>query len=166
MHSRQIQYVFMSALLLAATARADDPKPVPKVMCTAPAAECERAIRSMASGRRYLGALVEQLPNGGVRITSIATDSPAQRGGLGEGDRFMVANGHQLVHGDVKEFKRILSEAKDTGWVSFIVMRSGILKRVDVRLEPYTKAQIDKMVAQHMAEFHPQSATTTTQPQQ
>ena len=76
----------------------------------------------------------------------------------------MVANGRALVHGDVKEFKHILSDAKDNGWVSFIVMRSGILKRVDVRLEPFSKAQIDKMVAQHMADFHPQSANTT-QPQ-
>ena len=163
MHSRQIRFVFISALLVAA-ARADEPKPAPKITCNAPAAECERAIRSLASGRRYLGALVEELPNGGVRITSIATDSPAQRGGLGEGDRFMVANGRALVHGDVKEFKHILSDAKDNGWVSFIVMRSGILKRVDVRLEPFSKAQIDKMVAQHMADFHPQSANTT-QPQ-
>ena len=153
----------MSALLLAATARADDPK-TPKITCNAPAAECERAIRSMASGRRYLGALVEELPNGGVHVASINPESPAQRGGLGEGDRLMVANGHPLVHGDVKEFKHILSDAKETGWVSFIVMRSGILKRVDVRLEPFSKAQIDKMVAQHMADFHPQSANTT-QPQ-
>ena len=161
MHSRQIRFVFISALLVAA-ARADEPKPAPKITCNAPAAECERAIRSLASGRRYLGALVEELPNGGVRITSIATDSPAQRGGLGEGDRFMVANGRALVHGDVKEFKHILSDAKDNGWVSFIVMRSGILKRVDVRLEPYTKAQIDKMVAQHMAESHPQNQSANT----
>ena len=156
----------MSDLLLATTVRAaDDPK-TPKITCNAPAAECERTIRSMASGRRYLGALVEEFPNGGVHITSIATDSPAQRGGLGEGDRIMVANGHPLVRGDVKELKHILGDSKDTGWVSFIVMRSGILKRVDVRLEPYSKAQIDKMVAQHMAEFHPQAATTTSQPQQ
>src|SRR5690349_5111110 len=107
MHSR-IRFVFMSALLLATTVRAaDDPK-TPKITCNAPAAECERAIRSMASGRRYLGALVDPLPNGGLRINSIATDSPAQRGGLGEGDRIMMANSHPLVHGDVKEFKHIL----------------------------------------------------------
>ena len=164
MHSRQIRFVFISALLVAAAARADEPKPAPKITCNAPAAECERAIRSLASGRRYLGALVEPLPNGGVRVKEIVPDSPAQRGGLGEGDRFMQANGKSLVHGDTKEFKSILSDAKDTGWVAFLVMRSGILKRVDVRLEPFTKAQIDKMVAQHMADFHPQSATST-QPQ-
>lgn len=154
----------MSALLLAtsATLRADDHAKNHQT-CNAPAAECERAIRSLASGRRYLGALVEEL-NPGLKITSISPESPAQRGGLGEGDRIMVVNGHQLLHSDVKEFKRILSDAKDTGFLSFIVMRGGILKRVEVRLEPYSKAQIDKMVAQHMAEAHPQAATTS-QPQ-
>ena len=161
MNSRQIRFVFISALLLVATAHADDPKH--SKICNAPAAECERAIRSLASGRRYLGALVENL-NPGLRVTSIVPESPAQRGGLGEGDRLMAMNGHQLLRSDVKEFKHILSEAQEIGWLSIIVLRDGILKRVDVRLEPYTKAQIDKMVAQHMAESHPQSATTS-QPQ-
>jgi len=151
----------MSALLLAATARADEPQKTK--VCNAPAAECERAIRSMAAGRRYLGALVEEL-NPGLRISTIAQDSPAQRGGLGEGDRIMIMNGHQLVRGDIREFRRIVSEARENGWLSILVQRGGILKRVEVRLEPYSKAQIDKMVAQHMAEAHPQSANTT-QPQ-
>src|SRR5436853_561702 len=123
MYLRQIRLVFMSALLLATVARADDLK-----KCNAPAAECERAIRTMAAGHRYLGALVEEL-NPGLRITAIAPESPAQRDGLGEGDRIMVVNGHPLLRGDSKEFKRILSEAKDTGRVSMIVMRGGILKR-------------------------------------
>lgn len=152
----------MSALLLTATARADEPQTKHK-LCNSPAAECERAIRQMAAGRRYLGVMVEEL-NPGLRITSIAPESPAQRGGLGEGDRLVIVNGHSMSKGDVKEFKRILSEAKETGWVSFLVQRNGILKRVELRLEPYTKAQIDKMVAQHMAEAHPQSANTS-QPQ-
>jgi predicted metalloprotease with PDZ domain len=163
MHSRQIRFVFMTALLLAARARADEPQTKAIKTCNAPAAECERAIRSMAAGRRYLGARVEPL-NPGLRITTIAPESPAQRGGLGEGDRIMIMNGQQLVRGDVKDFRRIMSEAKETGWLSILVQRGGILKRVEVRLEPYSKAQIDKMVAQHMAESHPQSATTA-QPQ-
>ena len=152
----------MSALLLAATVRADEPQTKSKT-CNAPAAECERAIRSMAAGRRYLGVKLEEL-HPGLLITAITPDSPARRGGLGEGDRIMIVNGHLMASADIKEFKRILSEAKDNGWVWFLVQRGGILKRVDLRLEPYTKAQIDKMVAQHMAEAHPQEATST-QPQ-
>lgn len=160
MHLRQIRFVFMSALLLAATARAEERQ---TKKCNAPALECERAIRSMASGRRYLGALVEET-NLGLRVASIITDSPAQRGGLGEGDRLMAINGRSLMRSDVKQFKRLLSEAKETGRLSITVARGGILKKVDVWLEPYTKAQIDKIVAQHMAESHSQAATTQPQP--
>jgi hypothetical protein len=43
------------------------------------------------------------------------------------------------------------------------VQRQGVLKKLDVRLAPYTKAQIDKMVAQHLAQAH---AIATTAPQQ
>ena len=160
MISRQIRFVFLSTLLLAATGHADEPQ---TRKCNATAAECERAIRSLASGRRYLGALV--LPtNPGLRVTQIVPDSPAQRGGLGEGDRLMSINGHSLLQADFKQFKRILSEARENGWLQIIVQRDGRLKKVDVRLEPYTKAQIDKMVAQHLSEAHPQAATS--QPQQ
>ena len=150
----------MSALLLAATAQAEERQ---AKKCNSSAMECERAIRSMASGRRYLGALVEEI-NPGLRVASIIPDSPAQRGGLGEGDRLMVINGRSLRYGDINEFKRILSEAKETGRLSILVARGGILKKVDVWLAPYTKAQIDKMVAQHLAEQHSQSATTQPQP--
>ena len=158
----------MSVLLLTATARADEPQSKDPKICNAPAAECERAIRSMASGRRYLGALVEET-HPGVRISSIVPDSPARRGGLGEGDRIMMVNGHSMIRSDIKEFKHVLSEAKENGWVSFLVSRNGRLMRLELRLEPYTKAQIDKMVAQHMTEAHPEahapSTATTQQPQ-
>src|SRR5262249_51989917 len=137
----------------------------PSKICNAPAAECERAIRSMASGRRYLGAWVEEL-HPGLRVTTITPESPAQRGGLGEGDRIMIVNGQRLDRSDIKEFRRIVSEARENGWLHILVQRGGILKRVEVRLEPYSKAQIDKMVAQHMTEGHPSGqTTTTTQPQ-
>ncbi len=164
MHPRHIRLVFVNALLLvAAVSRAQEQ---PHNKCNATAAECERAIRSMAAGRRYLGAMIKEIePGAGLRIVSIITDSPAWRGGLGDGDRLMQVNGKSLVRADVKDFKRILSDARETGWLAILVQRNGILKRVDVRLEPYTKTQIDKMVAQHLAEAHSsQSATSQPQP--
>ena len=58
-----------------------------------------------------------------------------------------------------------MSEIKEAGErASFVVERGGTLKRIDVRLEPYSKAQIDKVVAQHLAEAHSIVATTTPQP--
>src|SRR5438876_9926864 len=125
MHLRQIRFVFMTALLVAATAHADE---TPTRKCNAPAAECERAIRSLASGRRYLGALVQEI-NAGLRVTTIVAESPAQRGGLGEGDRIMSINGHSLLRADIKDVKRVVSEARESGRLSIIVERGGVLTK-------------------------------------
>jgi hypothetical protein len=68
-----------------------------------------------------------------------------------------------MVEADIKDFKQVLYSAKATGVLWIIVQRQGVLKKLDVRLAPYTKAQIDKMVAQHLAQAH---AIATTAPQQ
>lgn len=152
------------ALLCVATAYAEDRK-----MCTATPAECEQAIRQLSSGRRYFGAKVEDLaPGPGVTIRSVIAEGPAERAGLAAGDRLMSVNGKSMLNASVKDFKQILSESKDTGRLSIVILRRGMLKRIDVRLEPYTKAQIDRMVAQHLANSHTPAAATasTAAPQQ
>jgi len=132
-------------------------------MCTASARECEQAIRQLSSGRRYLGAEIKEL-NPGIIIKAIKDDGPAARSDLRPGDRLMSVNGHNTVEADIKDFKQILYSARATGILWIIVQRQGILKKIDVRLEPYTKAQIDKMVAQHLALEHAVAATAPPQP--
>jgi predicted metalloprotease with PDZ domain len=135
-------------------------------MCTAPASECEKAIRQLSSGRRYLGAEIKELEPG-IIIKAVIEGGPAWRADLRPGDRLMSVNGHPTAEANIKDFKQILYTAKATGVLWVIVLRQGILKKVDVRLEPYTKAQIDKMVAQHLAQAHGISSTTAaTAPQQ
>ena len=135
-------------------------------MCTAAASECEKAIRQLSSGRRYLGAEIKELEPG-IIIKTVIDDGPASRADLRPGDRLMSVNGHTTVEANIKDFKQILYSAKATGVLWVIVLRQGILKKVDVRLEPYTKAQIDKMVAQHLAQAHGIFSTTAaTAPQQ
>jgi len=131
-------------------------------MCTSSARECEQAIRQLSSGRRYLGAAIQEL-NPGIIIKAVNDEGPAARADLRAGDRLMAINGHSTVEADIKDFKQILYTAKTTGVLWIIVQRQGVLKKVDVRLEPYSKAQIDKMVAQHLAQSH--SLATTTPPQ-
>lgn len=132
-------------------------------MCTASARECEQAIRQLSSGRRYLGAEIKEL-NPGIIIKAIKDDGPAARSDLQPGDRLMSVNGHNTVEADIKDFKQILYSARATGILWIIVQRQGILKKIDVRLEPYTKAQIDKMVAQHLALEHAVATTAPPQP--
>jgi predicted metalloprotease with PDZ domain len=130
-------------------------------MCTASAHDCEQAIRQLSSGRRYLGAQIEEL-NPGIRIRAINDDGPAAHADLRPGDRLMAVNGHSTIEADIKDFKQILYSAKETGVLWIIVKRQGILKKIDVRLAPYSKAQIDKMVAQHLALEHSMAGTTST----
>ena len=77
-----------------------------------------------------------------------------RRGDLRPGDRLMAVNGKSTKDATINDFKGILTEASKTGRLFMIVQRHGILKPVDARMETYTKAQIDKIVAQHLAEAH------------
>ena len=74
--------------LLAAGAHAGEEKK----KCSTPPAECERIIRQMLSGRRYLGVQIVEL-NPGIAIKSVVEDGPAERAELRPGDRLMAVNG-------------------------------------------------------------------------
>jgi predicted metalloprotease with PDZ domain len=147
-----------AALVVAATLAADEAK-----KCTASARECEQHIRQMLSGRRYLGVQLVEL-NPGLSIKTVVPEGPAERADLRPGDRLMAVNGRSTLQATIRDFKEILGDAKETGRLNVIVQRRGLLKRIDVRLEPYSKAQIDKIVAQHLAESHSLSATGPQQP--
>ena len=147
-----------AAVAVAATLAADEAK-----KCTASARDCEQHIRQMLSGRRYLGVQLVEL-NPGLAIKTVVPDGPAERADLRPGDRLMTVNRRSTLQATIRDFKEILGDAKMTGRLRIIVQRRGILKPIDVRLEPYTKAQIDKIVAQHLAESHSLSATGPQQP--
>lgn len=153
----RLSHLLFAALLFLPSIHADERK-----MCSSSARECERAIRQLSSGRRYLGAEIKEL-NPGIFIKTVIDDGPAARADLRPGDRIMSVNGRNLVEADIKDFKQVLYSAKATGVLWIIVQRQGVLKKLDVRLAPYTKVQIDKMVAQHLAQAH---AIATTAPQQ
>jgi predicted metalloprotease with PDZ domain len=156
----RLSRLLLSVLLFASAAHADERR-----ICTAPASECEKTIRQLSSGRRYLGAEIKELVPG-IIIKTVIDNSPAWRADLRPGDRLMSVNGHPTVEANIKDFKQILYSAKATGVLWVIVLRQGILKKVDVRLEPYTMAQIDKMVAQHLAQAHGIPNATAAAPQQ
>lgn len=148
MHFRRFAIVAVSIILGTAAAIADEAQK----HCNATAHECEQAIRQMMSGRRYLGAQLVEL-NPGLAVKSVVEDGPADRADLRPGDRLMAVNGHPTREAAISDFKQILAEAKETGRLWIIVQRRGSLRKIDVRMEPYTKSQIDKIVAQHLAEF-------------
>ena len=122
--------------------------------CSASARECEMEIRQMLSGRRYLGAQIIDL-NPGVVIKSLNNDGPAVHTVLQAGDRLIAINGRSLMYGTVRDYKAIIAEVKDTGGMLFmIVERHGTYHKVEIRLWPFPKAQVEKIIAAHLAKSH------------
>lgn len=142
----------VAGLIVAAAALyADDPK------CKVAARECDQQIRSILGGRRYLGAIVEERKNG-LYVKSVAETSPASRAGLVAGDRLIAVNGKSVTRATHREFKQLVADARRTGILKVFVMRTGKYFKLDVRLEPYTKEQMDKIIASHLETSHKASA--------
>lgn len=148
MHSRFSRSLLLLLLVATVANAGDDGK-----KCGASARECEQQIRQMLAGRRYVGVQIEEL-NPGVAIKTIAPDSPASRVDLKEGDRIIALNGRWMTQATIRDFKQMIAELKDKGKLTMIIQRRGTYRKVDVQPEPYSKAQIDKIVAAHLAQSH------------
>ena len=149
MHLRKVSPLLVALLVAAAAVSAQEPK-----KCNASARECEKSIRDMMTGRRYLGLQVVDLKPG-VVVKSVVLDSPAERSGFAGGDRIIGVNGHAMTMASVRDFKQILAQASSTGGRLFVIIqRRGALRKIDVRLEPYTNQQIDKIIAAHLSQYH------------
>jgi predicted metalloprotease with PDZ domain len=145
---------FVSAL--AATA-------AEKNECSSTAAECDREIRQIMAGRRFLGlTITDLLP--GIVVQAVVRDSPAARAGFRAGDKLIAVNGRSLTKSRVGDFKQIIADPKHNGRMRMIVFRRGTFRNIEVRLEPYTKEQLDKIVAAHLAQSHTQSAAAGSAP--
>jgi C-terminal processing protease CtpA/Prc len=127
-----------------------------KKKCFSPAKECEQQIRKMLTGQLYLGVEVNETKLGLV-VTSVTSDSPADRADIRALDRIISIDGHDLTGRGVRDFRQVLNAAKDrlkpTVWM--LVQRGSSFKRLNATLDPISPEQIDKIVAAHLAEFHP-----------
>ena len=128
-------------------------------VCAASARQCEQEIKRMLSGRRYLGVDLVQAGPGVIIVKSIKPDGPASRADLKEGDRFIAVNGQDMRNGGtVRHVEEALAAVKETGSVLLIVQRRGSFKRVTVKMEPYSKEQLDKIISAHLSQSHPATA--------
>ena len=143
----RISRIIIVASLAAATLLAEEPK------CNGAARECDQQIRHMLSGRRYLGATIDD-HNPGLVVKSVHENSPAARRGLKPGDRLIALNGKSLTQASAREFKQAIADARNTGQLFMIVSRRNAYVKLEIRLEPYTKEQINKIVAAHLRQSH------------
>jgi predicted metalloprotease with PDZ domain len=147
----RISRYFFVATLAVASLFADEPK------CNGVARDCDQQIRHMLAGRRYLGATIEDR-NPGLVVKAVHEDGPAARNGLKPGDRLIALNGKSLTQATAREFKQILADARETGRLFMIVSRRNVYIHLEMRLEPYSKEQIAKIVAAHLSQSHTTTA--------
>ncbi|HEV7768377.1 MAG TPA: PDZ domain-containing protein [Thermoanaerobaculia bacterium] len=107
----------------------------------------------MLSGRRYFGATIEDR-NPGLVVRSVHENGPAARNGLKPGDRLIALNGKSLTQASAKEFKQLIADARDTGRLFLIISRRNAYIHINMRLEPYTREQINKIVTAHLSQSH------------
>jgi S1-C subfamily serine protease len=145
--------ILIAALVVSAAAMAAAEAP----RCNYTARDCEQQIRQMLTGRRFLGVTIEE-KNPGLVIKTVTPDSPAARAGLKTGDRLIAVNGKSLTQATSLEFKQIVGAARQTGRLWMIIWRRGAYTKIEARLEPYTKEQIDKIINSHLIESHTSTA--------
>jgi predicted metalloprotease with PDZ domain len=143
----RISRLIFVASLAASTLFAGEPR------CSGSARDCDRQIRHMLSGRRYLGATIDD-HNPGLVVKAVHENGPAARNGLKPGDRLIALNGKSLTQASAKEFKQLLADARDTGRLFMIISRRNVYQKLEIRLEPYTKEQISKIITAHLAQSH------------
>lgn len=134
-----------------------------KKECSSTAAECDREIRQIMAGQRFLGlTITDLLP--GIIVSAVVRDSPAARAGFRAGDKLIAVNGRSLAKARVGDFKQIIADPRHNGRMHIVVLRRDVFRRIDVRLEPYTKQQLDKIIAAHIASSHTRSSASAGSP--
>jgi len=146
-----ISRVLIVALIAVSAFAGDEPR------CNGAARECEQQIRHMLSGRRYFGATIED-QNPGLVIKSVIANSPAARAGLEPGDKIIAVNGKSLTQASGRDLKQIIADARGTGRLWMIISRRGAYSKVETQLQPYSKEQMQKIIAAHLAQSHTSSA--------
>lgn len=142
----QVSKAIAVALLAAIAASAAEP------LCRNPAQECEREIRQMLAGRRYYGMQVGDLKPGLV-VEAVVENGPAARAGLKKGDQIVGINGKSFADSTPRKFKEAITKVT-SGRLFLIVIRRGSYKKIEMRLEPYPRDQVNQIIAQHLAQAH------------
>jgi C-terminal processing protease CtpA/Prc len=131
--------------------------------CANPPAECEREIRAMLDGKPGpLGFHIERAKKGnGVVVAAVTPDTPAEKAGLKAGDRLLALDNHDVSKASMAEIRRIREKVMaekekepGAGKIVITVNRVGTFRRLSLRIEKMSKAQIDKIVAAHLRDGH------------
>jgi len=144
----------VAAVLLSSPLLAGDEEKEKKY-CTSKVEDCVTMMKQEFAQRGWIGINME--PNeeaGGVVLTWISPDSPAEAAGLKEGDLLRSLNGVPYDEANEEKLKQEYKSFRPGKTATFGIERNGEAMEIAVELEPMPDEILAKWIGEHVLHAH------------
>ena len=154
MRKQWLPLMIVAAVLLVSPLRAGDEKEEKKY-CTNKVEDCVRSMKEEFSTRGWVGINMEANEEaGGVVLTWISPNSPAEEAGLKKGDLLTSLNGIAYDEANEENLKTEYKSFRPGSVATFGVDRNGEAMEIAVTLEPMPEEILAKWIGEHVLHYH------------
>ena len=133
----------------------DEEKAKEKKYCPAKVEDCVAAMKEEFTQRGWVGINMETSEEaGGVVLTWVAPDSPAEKAGLKKGDLLTSLNGVPYEEANEEELKKQYKSFRPGKTATFGIEREGQAEDITVALEPIPEEILAKWIGEHVLHAH------------
>jgi predicted metalloprotease with PDZ domain len=154
MRKQWLPLMIVAAVLLASPLLAGDEEKEKKY-CTNKVEDCVRSMQEQFSTRGWVGINMEANEEaGGVVLTWISPNSPAEEAGLKKGDLLTSLNGIPYDEANEENLKAEYKSFRPGSIATFGVERNGEAMEIAVTLEPMPEEILAKWIGEHVLHYH------------
>ena len=146
--------VAVTAILVAPSVFAGDESKKGQ-QCPNEVEECVRAMKEQFSERGWVGINMEASEEaGGVVLTWVSPNSPAEEAGLKKGDLLTSLNGVPYDEANEEKLKQEYKAFRPGRMATFGIERDGKGQDITVTLEPMPEEILAKWIGEHVLHYH------------
>jgi C-terminal processing protease CtpA/Prc len=125
-----------------------------KTHCTAPTAECAKAMYQKLANSGWLGIETDKSAAGAPTIKAVKAGSPAEAAGFQTGDVLVAINGVEVSDANKEALKAAKKSLVAGSEASYTVMRQGAKKKLTARLVAPPREVLAQWIGDHMIADH------------
>ena len=149
-----------AAILVTSPLLAGDEDEKETKACTYKVEDCVRSMKENFATRGWVGINMETSEEaGGVVLTWISPNSPAEEAGLKKGDLLTSLNGIPYDEANEEKLKKEYKSFRPGNTVTFGIERNGGAKEIAVTLEPMPEEILAKWIGEHVLHAHQEEAS-------
>jgi C-terminal processing protease CtpA/Prc len=154
MRKTWLPLIAATALLVTSPLIAGDEEKEKK-HCSYKVEDCVHAMKEKLSQRGWVGINMERDEEaGGVVLTWIASDSPAERAGLRKGDLLTSLNGVPYDEANEEKLAKEYKSFRSGSIATFGIKRQSEAMEIAVELEPLPEEILAKWIGEHVLHGH------------